>query len=117
MDKLVECISEAMMRVSTKALFLQMYKFPPREQWSGLNGICTKIATNLCCSAQTVLMVITRLSADDLDVSVRAPGSGGENNKIRLGTAAEYKKNLEKLFKEKRDSKTGLKGGKSAWAH
>ena len=29
---------------------------------------------------------------------------------------AEYKKNLDNLFKEKRDSKTDPKGGNSAWA-
>ena len=63
-----------------------------------------------------MLKVITRMADYNLDVSVRASGSGGHNNKIRIGTAAEYKKNIEKLFKEKRDSKTGPKGGKFAWA-
>ena len=115
-DKLVKRISEAEMRVYIKALFFQMYKSPPREQWSGMDGVCTKIATNLCCSAQTVLQVITRLASDDLDVAVCADGSGSHNKNIRLGTTADYKKKLENLFKEKCDTKTSQKGGKSAWA-
>ena len=98
-DDLVECISEAEMRVSIKALLFQMYKSPSREQWSGSDGVCAKIATVLCCSAQTVLKVFTRLDDDDLDVAVRAAFSGGHNKKSRLVTATEYKKNLEKLFK------------------
>ena len=56
------------------------------------------------------------MSSDNLYVAVRAAGSGGHNKKISLLTAAEYKKKLEKLFNEKRDSETGSKGGKSAWA-
>ena len=94
MDELVERISEADMRVSIKALFFQIYKSPPREKWSGPDGVLTRIATKLCCIAQTVLKVIMRLADDNLDVAVRAAGSGGHNKKIRLGTAAEYKKKL-----------------------
>ena len=63
-----------------------------------------------------MLEFIMQLAADDLDVSVCAAKSGGHNKKIRLGTADEYKKKIGKLFKEKRNSKTGPKGGKSAWA-
>ena len=63
-----------------------------------------------------MLKFITRLAADNLDVAVHAAGSGIHNKKIRIGTAAEYKKKLGNLFKEKRDSKTGPKGGKSVWA-
>ena len=113
---MVESISEADMHVSIKALFFQMYKSSPREQWIGPDGVCTKIATGLCCITQTVLKVITRMAADNLNAAVRAAVRGGHNKNIRLGTSAEYKKNLEKLFKEKRDSKTGPKGGNSAWA-
>ena len=51
MDELVKRISKSDMRVSIKALLFQMYKLPPWEQWSGPVGVCTKIATNLCCSA------------------------------------------------------------------
>ena len=61
-----------------------------------------------------MLKVVTRLADDNLDVAVCASSSGGHNNKSRLVTAAEYKKKLDKLSKEKRDSKTGPKGGKSA---
>ena len=63
-----------------------------------------------------MLKVITRLVSDDLDFSVRVDSISGHNKNIRLGTAAKYKKKLEKVFKEKRDSKTGPKGGNSAWA-
>ena len=114
-DDLVDRISEAKMHVSIKALFFQIYKSPPQDHWSGPDGVCTKIMTDLYCSAQAVLKVIMRLDADNLDVSVRADASGGHNKNIRLGTATEYKKKLDKLFKEKRDSKTGPKGGKYTW--
>ena len=77
------------MRVYIKALFFQMYKFLPQEQWSRTDGVCTKIAIDLCCSAQTVMKVIMRLADDDLDVTVRTAISGGHNKKIRLGTATE----------------------------
>ena len=93
-----------------------MYKLPPREQWSEPDSVCTKIKTDLCYSAQTVLKVITRLDEDDLDVTVHAKGSSVHKKNTRLGNAAEYKKNIRNLFKEKRDSKTNPKGGKSAWA-
>ena len=104
------------MRVSFKALFFGMYKLPPRDQWIGPDGICTKIATDLCCSAQTLLKIIMQLDDDDLDVAARASGSGGHKKKISLSTAAEYNKKLENLLKEKRDYKTGPKGGKYSWA-
>ena len=116
MYKLVERISKAEMRVSINALFFQMYKLPPRDQWSGPDGVCTKIVTNLCCSAKTMLKVITWMDAYDLNVDVRDYGSGGHNKKINLGTVSKYKKKLEKLFKEKHGSKNGPKGGNSVWA-
>ena len=50
-DELIERISEAEMRISVKALFFQMCKLPPQEQWIRPDGVCTKIATDLCCSA------------------------------------------------------------------
>ena len=116
MAELVDPISEAEMRVSIKTLLFQTTKLLLWYQWSGPYGVCTKIATDLCYSMQTVLKVITQLAADDLDVAVRAAGSGGHNKNIRLGTATHYKKKFDNMFKEKRDSKTGPKGGKSAWA-
>ena len=64
---------------------------------------------------KTVLKVIMQLADYDLNVADRAAGRGRHNKNIRLGTAAKYKKKLEKLFKEKRNSKTGLKGGKYTW--
>ena len=94
MDELVKRISEAKMRVYIKALFLHMYKLPLQEQWSGPDGVCTKIANNLFYSTQTMLKVITRLAAEDLGITVRASGSGGRSKKIRLSTAAEHKKKL-----------------------
>ena len=54
------------------------------------------------------------MAADDLDVAVRALGSGRHNKNIRIGNVAEYKKKLDKVFKEKCDSNTGPKGSKSA---
>ena len=104
------------MCVSIKALFFRMYKLPPRDQWIGPDGICTKIATDLCCSAQTLLKIIMQLDDDDLDVDARASGSGGHKKKISLSTTAKYNKKLEKLFKEKHGSKNGPKGGNSVWA-
>ena len=115
MYDLVKRIIEANMCVSIKAMFFHVYKLPPQEQWSGPDGVYTKITTDLCCIAQTVLKVIMHIADNDLDVAVRAASRGGHNKKIRLVTAAEYKKKLDKLLKEKRNSKTVPKGCKSAW--
>ena len=46
-DDLIERISKAKMLISIKAMFFQMYKLPSPERWSGTDGFCTKIATNL----------------------------------------------------------------------
>ena len=46
-----------------------------------------------------MLNFITRMANDDLYIAIRAAVSGSHNKKIRLSTAAKYKKKLENLFK------------------
>eukprot|EP01048_Picozoa_sp_COSAG05_P014162 COSAG05_NODE_1578_length_4501_cov_2.007269_4_plen_165_part_00 len=92
-EQLAIAIDEAETRVAIKVLFVQQHKEPDESQWHGSDGCVPQIAEAVGCHPDTVVSTLTRIVAardagEDVDVAVRAAGSGGHNKKIRLGTAA-----------------------------